>query len=303
LAAEQHLAETWNKSGVMLAMSLAHEQGSIPMTKPPLLPPVAIITASKKGGTGKTHLMLAVADLLTMNGYPYSVFQADDKKRLSQMLGAKVVDLRPNPDLVMNDPALVRKSFTPFYTACLASVTTRNSVLFDIGADEVENTANFLTDVEIDEDLVAWKLPLLVFVLVKAETDAIGSAAETIRRFRAAVPSAHLFLVENLFGVRDSLDHLPPDSLAAREYANELKPLLGGVQRIQMPKINSDYWGPYENAGLRYLKALALSPTEGAKLLDKEEGDVKLARRAVAIFFRSMQGALSQIIKLPKGIK
>jgi len=124
------------------------------MTKFPLLPPAAIITASKKGGTGKTHLMTTVADLLTLNGYPYSVFQADDKRRLGKMLGARVVDLRPNPDLVMNDPALVRKAFTPFYTACQAATATGNSVLFDIGADEVENTANFLTDGEIDEDLV-----------------------------------------------------------------------------------------------------------------------------------------------------
>src|SRR5882757_5118922 len=77
----------------------------------------------------------------------------------------------------------------------------------DIGADEVENAANFLTDVEIDEDLVTWKLPMLVFVLVQAEPDAIGSAAETIRRFRKAVPSAHLVLVENLLE-RKALDQL-----------------------------------------------------------------------------------------------
>jgi hypothetical protein len=266
----------------------------------PLLPPVAIITASKKGGTGKTHLMTIIADLLTLNGYAYSVFQADDKKRLSKMLGAKAVDLRPNPDLVMHDPALVRKAFTPFYTACQASVATRNSVLFDIGADEVENAANFLTDVEIDEDLITWKLPMMVFVLVQAEPDAIGSAAETIRRFRAAVPSAHLILVENLLE-RKSLDQLSASNIAGQQYAKELKPLLDGVTRMLMPGILSEFWEPYENAGLRFLKAMALDPAEGSKLLKKEIGDVKLARRAVTIFFKSMHGALSQVIELPKG--
>ena len=55
----------------------------------PLTPPVAVITASKKGGTGKTHLMLTVADMLTLNGYPYTVFQADDKRRLSAMIGSR----------------------------------------------------------------------------------------------------------------------------------------------------------------------------------------------------------------------
>jgi hypothetical protein len=96
---------------------------------------------------------------------------------------------------------------------------------------------------------------------------------------------------------------MPPDCIAAREYANDLKPLLGGVARIQMPRMNSDYWGPYENAGLRYLRALALDPEEGSKLLNKEIGDVKMARRAVTVFFKAMHGALSQVIKLPKGGK
>ncbi|MDB5616725.1 hypothetical protein [Tardiphaga sp.] len=271
------------------------------MTKSfPLSLPVALITASKKGGTGKTHLMTTIADLLTLNGYPYSVFQADDKKRLSKMLGARVVDLRPNPDLIMNDPALVRTAFTPFYTACQAAVPAGNSVLFDIGADEVENTANYLTDVEIDEDLGTWKLPMLVFVLVQAEPDAIGSAAETIRRFRKAVPSAHLVLVENLLE-RKPLDQLSAASIAGQQYAKELKPLLDHVTRMVMPGIISEFWEPYENAGLRFLKALAMDPAEGSKLLKKPVGDVKLARRAVTIFFRSMHGALSQLINLPKG--
>lgn len=116
------------------------------MTKSfPLTPPAAFVPASKKGGIGKTFLMATVADLMTVNGYPYSVFQADDKKRLGSLIGAKVVDLWPNLDLVMGDPALVRKAFTPLYTACSETVARGKSVLFDIGADEVEDAANFLT--------------------------------------------------------------------------------------------------------------------------------------------------------------
>jgi hypothetical protein len=140
------------------------------MTKSfPLTPPAAFVTASKKGGIGKTFLMATVADLMTVNGYPYSVFQADDKKRLGSLIGAKVVDLWPNPDLVMGDPALVRKAFTPLYTACSETVARGKSVLFDIGADEVEDAANFLTDVEIDEDLAAWGHPMIISVLVLIE--------------------------------------------------------------------------------------------------------------------------------------
>jgi hypothetical protein len=266
----------------------------------PAKPPILAITAAKKGGVGKTHLMATVADLLAVNGYPFTAFQADDKKRLATLIGAKVIDLRPNPDLVMHDPALVRKSFTPLYTAASKAIASGQSVLFDIGADEVENAANFLREVDIDEDLVSWKLPAFVFVLVQAETDAIASAAETIRRFREAMPSARLVLVENLID-RGPLDGLRNNGPARQQFERELKPLLTGVERIKMPAILADFWEPYENAGLRFLKALAMEPQDAAKRLGMEVGDVKIARRAVAVFFRDMHQSLSQLIYLPKG--
>jgi hypothetical protein len=266
----------------------------------PLTPPVAVITASKKGGTGKTHLMLTVADMLTLNGYPYTVFQADDKRRLSAMIGSKVIDLRPNPDLIMSEPTLLRTSFTPFYTACRAVSATGKSVLLDIGADEVENASNFLNEVEIDEDLIKWKLPLIVFVLVQPDIDGIESAVETIRRFREAVPSAHLVLVENPLG-KSLLNLLPPSSVAGQVFKTQLEPLLGGVTRIVMPAIAPVFWEPFESSALRFLRVLAMDAEEGSKKLKMEVGDVKMARSAVTVYFRSMHRALSQLFQLPKG--
>jgi hypothetical protein len=277
------------------------EEESFPMsTRVPTKPPFFALSASKKGGVGKTQFLLTLADLLTLNGYPFVAFQADDKKRLSALIGTKVVDLRPNPDLVMNEPALVRRSFTPLYTAASKAIASNQSVLFDIGADEVENAANFVKDVDLDEDLVSWKLPAFAFVLVQAETDAIISAAETIRRFREALPSATIVLVENLLD-RGALQNLRNSGPARTAYEKELKPLLTGVERFVMPAIIADFWEPYENAGLRFLKALAMEPQEAAKRLGMEVGDVKIARRAVAIYFRDMHRSLSRLIALPMG--
>ena len=270
------------------------------MTSTPMKPPFFAITAAKKGGVGKTHLMATVADMLALNACPFVAFQADDKKRLSTLIGTKVTDLRPNPDQVMHEPALVLKSFTPLYTAASKAMSSGHSVLFDIGADEVENAANFLKEVDIDEDLVTWKLPALVLVLVQAETDAIASAAETIRRFREAMPSARIVLVENLLD-RGPLDALRNYGPARQQYEKQLKPLLAGVERIVMPAILADFWEPFENAGLRFLKALAMEPQEAAKRLSMEVGDVKIARRAIAVFFRDMHRSLSRLIELPKG--
>lgn len=44
-----------------------------------------------------------VADLLTLNGIPFRALHVDDQKRLSHMIGEIVVDLRPNPDLLIDD--------------------------------------------------------------------------------------------------------------------------------------------------------------------------------------------------------
>jgi len=40
---------------------------------------------------------------------------------------------------------------------------------------------------------------------------------------------------------------------------------------------------------------------EGAKRLSMEIGDVKIARRAVTLYFAAMHAELSRIIVLPKG--
>ena len=273
---------------------------AMPKTSARFNPPVAVITASKKGGTGKTMLAATVADLFTLNGYALAVFQADDKMRLATMLGTKVVGLRPDPDLVLTDPALIRRSFTPFYSACAQASANKTSVLLDVGADEVENVANYLNDVEIEDDLATWKLPLIVMVPTLSEANSINSAAVTIDRFRQAVPSAHIVLVENNFG-RGPLDSLPASGPARQEFEKHLKPLLAGVTRMSMPGIVTDFWKPYEDRGIRFLKAIAMDKEEGAKRLSMEIGDVKIARRAVTLYFAAMHAELSHIVVLPKG--
>lgn len=272
----------------------------MPKTTLRFSPPMAVITASKKGGTGKTMLAATVADLFAVNGYALAVFQADDKMRLATMLGTNVVGLRPDPDRVLDDPALIRRAFTPFYSACTQASATKTSVLLDVGADEVENVANYLNDVEIEDDLATWKLPLIVMVPTLSEADSINSAAVTIARFRKAVPSAHIVLVENNFG-RGPLDSLPASGPAREEFEKHLKPLLAGVTRMSMPAIVTDFWKPYEDRGIRFLKAIAMDKEEGAKRLAMEIGDVKIARRAVTLYFTAMHAELSRIIVLPRG--
>ncbi|MEY9706436.1 hypothetical protein [Bradyrhizobium diazoefficiens] len=263
----------------------------------PAAPPFVVITAAQKSA-GKTHLMLTVADLMAINGFAFSAFQVDDQKRLSEMLGEKVIDLRPDPDRLIEDPTLMTRALTPFYEACRRAIPSKTSVLLDCGANETEAVANFLRDVDLDEDVVAWKLPVIVLCPFYPEAECLRQTAYSVSRIGNAVQSARIVLVENRFG--GSVERITPGSITHQAY-RELLSVAKEAVRIVMPAIAKEYWAPYEGAGLRLIKAIAMDPESASRALKKEIGEVKVMRAQIARYIRTMHAQLSQIIDLPRG--
>ena len=261
--------------------------------------PALLCTISQESAVGKTTFMTVLADVLTLAEQRFTVFQADDKPRLQQMLGARVTDLKADPELLLERPSLLRTAYTPLYAACAEAKATGTSVLLDGGARELENLLGFFTDIDIEEDLMAWKLPMVVHVPVQADPEAILAAAMTWRGVRRAVPSAYLVLVENLHD-RGRIDRLPENSTARRLYDAELAPLVAGAPRMVMPAILTDFWQPFEESGTRFLKVMALEAHQGAKMFGMNPGDFKLARGNVTRFFRQMQAQIETVLVLPK---
>lgn len=260
--------------------------------------PALIATISQESAVGKTTFITALADVLTLSGQPYTVFQADDKPRLQQMLGARVVDLKPDPELLLAQPSLLRTAYTPLYTACAQAKTAGSSVLLDGGAREVEHLASFFTDIELDDDLVAWQLPMMVFVPVQADPESILAAVMTWREVTAAVPSARMVLVENLHD-RGRIEHLSATSPARRLFDAELRPILGDAPRLLMPALLTGFWQPFEEAGARFLKVMAMTPDEGSAQFGMDVGDFKLARGHVTRFFGHMRREIESVLALP----
>lgn len=269
----------------------------MPPTSKLILPPFACVTASQKS-SGKTHLMVTLADMFAVNGYGADYFQIDDQRRLSHMLGQRVIDLRPDPDLIIDDPTLMTRALGPFYEAMRQAKTSKRIVAIDTGANEIENFANYLRDVDIEEDLQAWSMPFLVFVPFYPEPESMTQSAFTIKRIRQAVKSARIVVVENRHG--GSVEAIAPDSHAGDAY-RELLLIAQGCDRIVMPTIANRYWAPFENAGIRFVKALALDPEEGSVLLKRDVGEIKVMKSQVSKYWRSMHEQLSKIINLPKG--
>ena len=269
----------------------------MPIKNSPFAPPFVVLTVAQKSA-GKTHLLLTVADLMALNGYRFSAFQVDDQKRLSEMLGEKVIDLRPDPDRLIEDPTLMTRALTPFYEACRRAIPSKTSVLLDCGANETEAMANFLRDVDLDEDLIAWKLPAIVLCPFYAEAECLRQSAYSVSRISDAVPSARIILVENRFG--GSVERITPGSTTDTAY-RELLAAATGSDRIVMPAIAKEYWAPYEGAGMRFIKAIATAPDAASRLLKRDVGEVKIMRAQVTRYFRAMHAQLSPIIALPKG--
>lgn len=264
-----------------------------------LVPLPALLAAiSQESAVGKTTFMTVLSDFLTLAGHPYSVFQADDKPRLQQMLGARVIDLKPDADLLMMQPSLLRTAYTPLYTACSRAKAAGSSVLLDGGAREVEHLSSFFSDIELDDDLVAWSLPMVVFVPVQADPESIQAAAMTWHAVQSTVPSARMVLVENLHD-RGRIEHLSAASPARRLFDAELLPVLGAAPRLVMPAILTDFWQPFEEAGTRFLKVMAMTPEEGSAQFGMEVGDFKLARGHVTRFFEHMSREIEGVLAMP----
>ena len=260
----------------------------------------AALFASQKSA-GKTVLATYVADVLTVNGYALDVFQIDDQKRLSNMLGSKVVDLRPNPDLLIDDVTLLTRALVPFHDAVSGARDGRQAVLLDTGANEVENLSNFLEAVGYAEDTQLWGIPTLAFVPYLAlDPESTGQAEFTVQRLRAAAPNLRLVLVENRHGGR--ADRIVPGSIAEQSY-RDLLASAKGTERIVMPAMAREYWSPFEGAGMRFLKVLALDAEEGSRTLKRSVAEVKIMRAHIVKFWREMHAQLATIISLPEGGK
>jgi hypothetical protein len=257
---------------------------------------VALFASQKS--SGKTTLAVTIADAFALNGFAFKAFQIDDQKRLSTMIG-QVTDLRPNPDELIEDPTQLTRALVPFHDAVLRSVEDRTSVLLDVGANETENLANFLRDVDFDDDVRTLKIPTLAFVpVLPLDPESSRQSAFTISRLREAAPSLRIIMVENRFG--GSCERIVPGSVAEREFKH-LVEVVGTADRITMPAIAREYWGPFEGAGVRFIKAIAMEPSEGAALLGRSVGEFKVMRSNVVRFWREMHRQLSRIISLPVG--
>ncbi|MBX9646099.1 MAG: hypothetical protein K2X57_03465 [Xanthobacteraceae bacterium] len=269
-----------------------------PRTDQPIKTPLVAIFASQKSA-GKTHAATFLCDVFAVNNFAFQAFQIDDQKRLAHMIGDVVTDLRPDPDLLIEDPTLAMRAIGPFYEAAREAIPNNRSVILDTGANMVETLTNFLREVDFGEDLAAWNLPAIAFVpFLPLDPESTSQAAFTVGRLRGSLPTLRIVLVENRFG--GSADRIVAGSIAETNY-RRLCDVASGTKQIIMPGIPREYWAPFEGAGIRFVKALAMDPAETSVLLGRSIAEVKVMRSSILRFWTSMHGQFAELIDLPKG--
>lgn len=272
--------------------------------KTTLLKSTSLITVTSQKSCGKTTFTTFLIDALTVNGDKYMAFQVDDQKKLELMIGDKVVDLRPDPDKLVDDPTSAIRALTPLYDALRNAALVEEEkkfIVLDVGSNMTEVVTNFKRDVELAQDIAAWGVSAACFVpFYPLDPESTAQAAFAVRRMMEAVPNCRIVLVENRHG--GSCERIVPGSIAERSHA-DLLAAAKGADKIVMPAIPREYWSVFEGAGMRFIKALALNPVEGAQRFDRSIAEIKVMKSSVAKFWRAMHEQLAQIVDLSKGGK
>lgn len=264
----------------------------------PIKPPCLIVVANLRGGSGKTTTCITLADLYALNGIEIAAFQVDEQPQLAKLLGRRVVSLLPSLGEASHARAL-SSPFSPLYAACQAAAENGGVVLVDVGANMVSLLGRWLRDVSLQEDLDTWSMTGVVLVPAVRESAALEGAVETLSVLRRALPSALPVFIENQ---RDeTFATLKPNSELGRFVQQHLAPALDGCARLSMPAIEGEAWATFEATGLRFLKALALSPSEVSALIQEDIAEAKIMRSYIVRYLRAMHAQFGTVFDLPEG--
>ncbi len=262
--------------------------------------PFLHITASGKGGIGKTVLAQTIAELLELNGLPLSIFQLDDQQRLEKSLGQDVVTLDIQTlKRSRRDPSVITKVFDPLYAGIEALPHSQQSLLLDVGATQIGNLIDYAGLIDLEEDLQLFGITGFVFIPAVAEPESLSQAKRALELFQETLPSLTPVFVEN---TRDGkLDNLSSASQAGQIYAEELCPALRNVTSITMPLIEGGSWRPFEQNHCRIMSAGMMDIPEIMQLTGLTRPEAKLARGDVLAFFAEMEDELSKILPFGEG--
>lgn len=209
-------------------------------------PPVACIVDGDVGGVGKSLLAILIAMGFALIEAPLTVFELDEQGKLRRFLGPEVESLHAaRLDADADGERDLLPVFSPFHEALTGMPQTKRSLLLEVGGALTELTNSFIAEVDVEQDISALGLTVIVFLVMVATEESVGQVLAQANTLRRILPSAQVVIVRNeRDGCPVAASRDMPEKLT-----NGLAKVLATYPSIRVPRLRLKSRRLYETLG------------------------------------------------------
>lgn len=197
-------------------------------------PPVTCIVDGDVGGVGKSLLAILIAMAFSLVDATLRVFELDEQGKLQRFLGPDVQSLHAaRLDADAEGERDLLPVFAPFHEALTAMPQTNASVLLEVGGALTELANSFIAEVDVDDDISALGLNVVVFLVMVATAESVRQVLGQAARLERILPSAQIVIVLN---ERDGCPQKASLDMP-EELAGGIDRLLDTYTHIRLPRL------------------------------------------------------------------
>lgn len=197
-------------------------------------PPVTCIVDGDVGGVGKSLLAILIAMAFSLIDVTLRVFELDEQGKLQRFLGPEVQSLHAaRLDADADGERDLLPAFAPFHDALTTMPKTNTSALLEVGGALTELTNAFIAEVDVDEDISALGLNVIVFLVMVATEESVRQVLGQAATLERILPSAQIVVVCN------ERDGCPKNASLdmPEELAKGVDRLIATYPSIRMPRL------------------------------------------------------------------
>jgi len=200
----------------------------------PIAQPVACIVDGDVGGVGKSMLSILIAMAFALIDLTLQVFELDEQGKLKRFIGPEVRSLHAaRLDADADGERDLLPVFAPFHDALTTMPQTNASLLLEVGGALTELTNAFIAEVDVDQDISALGLNVVVFLVMVATEESVHQVVGQAATLQRILPSAQIVIVRNeRDGCPVEASRDMPEALA-----KNLDRLLATYPSIRMPRL------------------------------------------------------------------
>jgi len=209
-------------------------------------PPITCIVDGDVGGVGKSLLAILIAMTFSLVDHTLKIFELDEQGKLQRFLGPDVQSLHAaRLDADADGERDLLPAFAPFHEALTSMPQTNASVLLEVGGALTELANSFIAEVDVDQDISALNLNVVVFLVMVATEESVRQVLNQAATLERILPSARIVIVCN---ERDGRPEVASRDMPEK-LAKGVDRLLDTYSSIRMPRLRSQSRRLFETLG------------------------------------------------------